>query len=66
MQGVLYGGDATDTNTEGELNSRYLCNAYVCMFAGDVLSWKSRLQPTVATSTTKAAEYLASGNGSKE
>jgi hypothetical protein len=59
-----------DADYAGDLDTRRSNTAYVSMVAGGALSWKSQLQPTVATSTAEA-EYMAAGAckegaGSKE
>jgi hypothetical protein len=54
-----------DYAARGRGDTRRPPTAYVSMVAGAALSWKSQLQPTMATSTTEA-EYMAAGAGSKE
>ena len=48
----------TDADWGGDLDSRKSTTGYVIYLGDSVISWKSRLQPTVAKSTTEA-EYMA-------
>lgn len=47
-----------DADWAGDRNTRRSTTGYVFMLAGGAISWKSRLQPTVALSSTEA-EYRA-------
>lgn len=44
----------TDANMVGDGNTRKSTLGYLITFAGEAVSWKSRLQKYVALSTTKA------------
>jgi hypothetical protein len=47
-----------DADYAGDVDKRRSTTAYAFMLAGGSISWASKLQPTVATSTTEA-EYMA-------
>ena len=48
----------SDSDWGGDLDTRRSTTGYVFMLGGAVISWSSRLQPTVALSSTEA-EYMA-------
>jgi hypothetical protein len=48
----------SDADWAGDLDKRRSTTGYVVFLGGGPISWKSRLQPTVAASTTEA-EYMA-------
>lgn len=71
-QGVVYdknkGEDLDgycDADYAGDVDSRRSTTGYVFNFGGGVISWSSRLQPTVAASTTEA-EYMAAASAVRE
>ena len=55
----------TDTDMAGDVDSRKSLSGYLLIFAGGVVSWKSRLQQCVALSTIEA-EYIAITESCKE
>ena len=68
--GVVYGQGSgiigyCDSNHGGDLDTRRSTTAYAFLAEGGIISWSSRLQPTVATSTTEA-EYIAAAAATKE
>src|SRR5579871_5729126 len=55
----------TDTNWGGNLDNRKSTGGFAFTFAGRVISWSSKLQETVALSSTES-EYMAATQASRE
>lgn len=68
---LCYGGEKlilegyTDADMAGDLDNRKSTSGYLFIFSGGVISWQSKLQKSVALSTTEA-EYIAAVEASKE
>ena len=54
-----------DADYAGDLDTRRSTTGFVFILSGGAISWSSKLQPTVAVSTTEA-EYMASAQAVKE
>ena len=68
--GIAFGPNADlqaycDADFGGDLDSRRSTTAYIFMLNKGAISWGSRLQPTVAASTTEA-EYMAAAVAARE
>ena len=69
--GLLYtsGGDGlcaySDADFAGDASTRRSTNGFVSLIGGTAVSWTSRLQKSVALSTTEA-EFVAASEGAKE
>lgn len=55
----------TDADYAGDTDTRRSTTGYAFMMNGAAISWQSKVQPTVATSTTEA-EYIATAQGARE
>jgi hypothetical protein len=69
-KGLLYGGRSgleayCDADYAGCLDTRRSTTGYAFILNGGAISWSSRLQPTVATSTQEA-EYMAAAGAARE
>lgn len=68
--GISFGGSKglqgwCDSDYAGDVDTRKSTTAFVFNLHGGAISWSSRLQPTVAASTTEA-EYMAAAHAVKE
>jgi hypothetical protein len=69
--GLTFGGSSKtlvghcNADYAGDLDSKRSTTGYVFLMFGGVVSWSSRLQPTVAVPTVEA-EYLSAGQAVKE
>ena len=54
-----------DADYAGDLDTRRSTTGFIFTFCGAAISWSSKLQPTVAASTTEA-EYMAAAQAVKE
>jgi hypothetical protein len=69
--GITFGGRSLsleaycDADYAGDIDTRRSTTGYVYILGGGAISWSSRLQPTVAASTTEA-EYMAAAYSIKE
>ena len=69
--GLVYGGGPAelvgycDADFAGDLDRRRSTTGYVFIMHGGAVSWRSRLQPTVAVSTMEA-EYMAAAQAVRE
>jgi hypothetical protein len=54
-----------DANHAGDIDTRRSTTGYLFVFGGAPISWASRLQPTVALSSTEA-EYMAATEATNE
>jgi hypothetical protein len=69
--GITFGGGTPDllaycdADYAGDIDTRRSTTAYVFILNGGAITWSSRLQPTVAASTTES-EYMAAAAAIKE
>jgi hypothetical protein len=69
--GIIFGGNSRgfkaycDADFAGDMEARECRTAYFFILNGGALAWGSRLQPTVAASTTKA-KYMAVSQATKK
>lgn len=69
-RGLTYGGGAglqgyTDADFAGDLDTRRSTSGYAFLYNGAAVSWCSKVQATVATSTMEA-EYIAAAAAARE
>jgi hypothetical protein len=63
---VLFSAEGfCDSDYAGDVESRRSTTGYIFKAAGGAISWSSRIQPTVATSTMEA-EYMSAASAAKE
>ena len=55
----------TDSNMSTDVDANWSTSGYVMTYVGGAVSWQSRLQKSVALSTTKV-EYMVAMEGHKE
>lgn len=55
----------SDADYAGDVDTRRSTTGYAFVMNGGAISWQSKVQPTVATSTTEA-EYIAAAQASRE
>jgi hypothetical protein len=55
----------SDSDWAGDVDSRRSTSGYIFLLAGSAISWKSRLQPITACSSTEA-EYIALSEATKQ
>ncbi|KAL3160750.1 hypothetical protein ABBQ32_14128 [Trebouxia sp. C0010 RCD-2024] len=71
QQGILFGSKGSsvvgycDSDYASDAHTRRSTTGFVYTFGGGAISWGSKLQPTVAVSTTEA-EYMAAAQAVKE
>ena len=68
--GIVYGAEEqlegfSDTDWASDRDTRRSTTGYVFMINGGAVSWKSRLQPTMAASSVEA-EYMAASFATRE
>ena len=69
-KGILYGESKDievycDSDFAGDIDTRRSTTGWLVKISGGCVSWASRIQPTVALSTTEA-EYMAAAEAAKE
>ena len=63
---VLFSAEGfCDSDYAGDVESRRSTTGYIFTAVGGAISWSSRIQPTVATSTMEA-EYMSAASAAKE
>ena len=71
QQGILYGSSSStvegycDSDIASDMETRRSTTGFVYILSGGAVSWNSKLQPTVAVSTSEA-EYMAAAQAVKE